>query len=63
MAINPDCKDCHGTGQILLLNKTVQCFCVDREIKIVEEDNDPLELKKLFDQKLKENNEINWPII
>lgn len=63
MEPDPKCEDCKGTGKILLLNKTVQCFCVDREIKIVEEDNDPLELKKLFDQKLKENNEINWPII
>jgi len=61
MEPDPTCKDCRGTGKILLLNKTVECFCLDREIEIV--DDDPLELKKLFDQKLRENNDINWPII
>jgi len=57
---DPNCKDCKGTGKILLLNRTVECFCLDK-IEIVEDD--PLELKKLFDQKLKEHNDINWPII
>jgi len=57
---DPKCEDCKGSGEVLLLNRTVRCFCLNR-IEVVEDD--PLELKKLFDQKLKENNDLNWPII
>lgn len=60
MEPDPTCKDCNGTGKILLLLKTVKCLCLDR---IETVDDDPLELKKLFDQKLKENSDLNWPII
>jgi hypothetical protein len=58
MMPDPKCPDCKGTGEILLFVRTVKCFCLNRII-----DDDPLELKKLFDERLKENNDINWPII
>lgn len=61
---DPECKDCNGTGEVLLLNFTVKCFCLDRK-----EENDPLEdplqLKKLFDEQIKKygGNDLGWPII
>jgi hypothetical protein len=27
---DPDCRDCKGTGEVLLLNRTVRCLCLDR---------------------------------
>ena len=52
MAINPDCKDCHGTGEILLLNRTVKCFCLDREIDTI--DDGPLHINENFYSRLRE---------
>lgn len=57
---DPKCKDCHGKGEILLLNKTVKCFCLlafDDEKEVAKDD--PLDLNKM----LNELNDINWPII
>lgn len=34
--VDPICEDCKGTGKILLLTKTVKCYCVDREIDLIE---------------------------
>lgn len=49
---DPECKDCKGKGEVLLLTSTVKCFCIDREIEVIEDD--PLGLNKDFIYKLKE---------
>jgi hypothetical protein len=63
---DPKCEDCKGTGEILLLNRSVKCFCLNRKEEIIEDDvlEDPLQLKKLFDKRIKKyNNDFNWPVI
>ena len=40
---DPNCKDCKGSGRILLLNKSVDCDCIKdviKEIYDIAKDND-----------------------
>jgi len=61
MMPDPECKDCKGKGEILLLNRTVKCLCLDRtpsdEIIICEEDF--TDLSEEFRKKLNEQYP-NW---